>query len=338
VGTSVNDRPPWEKVPVATPDPAIGLWLAALGALVSLAGIVAGLQVGTWIVLWIGLAVAVLGLFLFFLLMLIGRVYRERDRFLGVREQSKLQALAEEEVTAPREKVLVAAPDPAIGLLLAALGALVSVTGIVAGLQIGAWIVLWIGLAVAVLGLFVFFVLMLVGRDYRAERDRVLREAREKAMTPPGAAAMAETITAIWLQRFPGRPMGPRLSAEPDYEVALYSDGTATWRGGGLSEGPGSFTGRLIDERFVFLADLVKRSGFFGWSPDYGRFIDVGWTSVGARFGGSAEVWVVTVGLGGPREFDAIAMAVDEFARGITWTPGRSPRLFWWETPPQEEV
>jgi hypothetical protein len=264
----------------------------------------------------------------------------------------------------PREKVPVATPDPAIGLLLLALGVLVSFTGIVAGLQVGAWIVLWIGLAVALLGLFVFFVLMLVGRDYRAERDRVLREVREKelqaqaeAMIPPGTAAMAEKIAAIWLSRSPGRLMyGTRLSGELDYEIALHRAGTATWRGGEFNGRPGYFTGRLIEERFVFLADLIKRSGFFGWSPLYGGdsrrpwlgpaghpvlsplLIDVATTSLGARFGSSGEVWVVTVLSGGPREFGAIAMAVDELAKEVSWTPQRSPGHLWWEVPPQEKV
>jgi hypothetical protein len=259
-----------------------------------------------------------------------------------------------------RDRVPVATPDPAIGLLVAALGALVSFTGIVAGLQVGAWIVLWIGLAVALLGLFVFFALSLVGRDYRAERNRVLREEREKerqaqaeAMIPPGNAAMAETITAIWLSRSPGM-LGQ--SGDPDHEVALHRDGTATWLGWGFSERPGYFTGRLIEGRFVLLADLVKRSGFFGWSPLYGGdsgrpwlgpaahpvlshlVRDVPTTSLGAKFGQSAEVWVVTVLSEGPREFGAIIKAVDELAKEVAWTPQRSGYPLWWEGPPQEEV
>lgn len=226
---------------------------------------------------------------------------------------------------------MAATPDPTLGSLLAILGVLVSLIGIVAVLQARVWIFLWIGLGLTLLGVCSFFVLGLFGRGYRAERDRVLLERRDQAtqdyieqrdalyeLTRPRTAPTAQRITEVTLSR------GPCLGPCPVHVVTLRRDGTASWHGedfwgGDFTERLGDFTGSFIEDQFVFLAKLIAASGFFDWSETYeSTATDLATTELEVTIG-STEKWLVSVYGNGPRGFEEVTMAVEALANEVNW-------------------
>jgi uncharacterized protein DUF6438 len=222
---------------------------------------------------------------------------------------------------------MVATPEPTVGLLVAALGGLVSLIGIVAVLQARVWIVLWFGLGLALLGVCSFFLLGLFGRGYRAERDRVLLERRNQAALDyiekldalrdlkrqRTSAPTAEEITEISLSR------KGCLGTCPVYVVELSRDGRASWHGDYFTDRLGDFTGSVIEDQFVLLADLIERSGFFGWNETYqspGTDLEI--TSLEVTVG-SIEKWLVSVYGNGPTGFGATIMAIERLANQVNW-------------------